>query len=213
MIYYDIHTHQLPVHPEYVAYGIHPWYISDVGRQLAELRRLLGETDIAAIGEAGFDKLAEAPLSLQQEAFVGQARLAEEFGKPLIVHCVKAWDELIAARKQIQPSLPWVIHGFRGNGLLARQLLRQGFLLSFGMHYNEEALRAAWPEALFAETDDCDVDICTVYARIASSLGISIADLARQIAANALRTFPFPSPLLTDIPSNNYQLSIISFQL
>lgn len=224
MIYVDIHTHQHTTIAEevmmvgravgvYRSYGIHPWHIADLQKQLAELRILLCRVDVVVIGEAGFDKLAQAPLIMQQEAFIAQARIAEELGKPMIVHCVKAWDELIAARKIIRPSLPWIIHGFRGNGLLARQLLGQGLLLSFGMQYNEEALRAAWPESLFAETDNNEIDIRTVYARMAASLDMPIAQLAQQIVANSLRVFPALSSALTNVPSNNYQLSILSFQL
>ena len=75
MVYYDIHTHHLPVHPEDAAIvnslvptfdvetglfrsvGIHPWYIYNVEEQLAELKRQVSFPDVVAIGETGLDKV------------------------------------------------------------------------------------------------------------------------------------------------------------
>ncbi len=98
MVYYDIHTHHLPVHPEDVAIvnslvptfdvetglfrsvGIHPWYIYNVEEQLAELKRQVSFPDVVAIGETGLDKGAEAPLDCQREIFRASASLAENAG-------------------------------------------------------------------------------------------------------------------------------------
>lgn len=215
MIYYDIHTHRPANHQEDVAIvntgtgerklsllqyettfpqstGIHPWYIHiyNVQEQLAELESVITHPQIVAIGEAGLDKLAEAPISIQQEVFLAQALLAEKVNKPLIIHCVKAWTELIAARKSVKPHMPWIIHGFRGNAGLATQLLRQGFLLSFGLHFNPAAFSAAWPLCAFAETDDKEIDIRLVYKQLAISLNISPETLALQLEKNILSTFP-----------------------
>ncbi len=121
MVYYDIHTHHLPVHPEDAAIvnslvptfdvgtglfrsvGIHPWYIYNVKEQLAELKRQVSFLDVVAIGETGLDKGAEAPLDCQREIFRASASLAENAGIFLIIHCVKAWDELIASKKELKP--------------------------------------------------------------------------------------------------------------
>lgn len=207
MLYYDIHTHHRPAHPEDIAIvntivgkddveslrkeirerpvwhsaGIHPWYIYNVHEQIEALRSLMEERVLVAIGEAGVDKRADAPMSLQQEVFLEQARMAEEYRKPLIIHCVKAWQELIAAKKLIRPVMPWIIHGFRGNGALAAQLIAQGFYLSFGEAFNPSALEAAWPHHLLAETDDRKIDIRTVYSSIATSLFVTEEELALQI--------------------------------
>ena len=216
MVYYDIHTHHLPVHPEDIAIvnrlvptldagshleqamsrlnartglfcsvGIHPWYIYSVEEQLAELERQTSFPNVVAIGETGLDKGAEAPLDRQQEIFKASASLAESTGLFLIIHCVKAWGELIASKKELKPRMPWVIHGFRGNAILAGQLIRQGFYLSFGEYFNPGAVRAAWPCRLFAETDDREIDIRTVYRNLSASLDLSPEQVAAQIARNA----------------------------
>lgn len=208
MGYYDIHTHQMPFHKEDIAiinrivnpmddiqseplpdtairsYGIHPWYIYNVKEQMDGLRGLASGPEVVAIGEAGLDTLAESPMDLQKEVFLAQADLAEETHKPLIIHCVKAWADLIACKKTVKPKMPWVIHGFRGRGELASQLVRLGFYLSFGDRFNPSALRAAWPDSLFLETDDKSIDIRAVYQNVAEALDIPEEKLRTQIAAN-----------------------------
>lgn len=210
MRYYNIHTHkesscpdtisivsrivkdrveEIPVIPQ--SAGIHPWYIYNVSEQLIYLRELAQLPQIVAIGEVGLDKLAKTPLPIQQEVFVEQARLAEALRKPLIIHCVKAWDELLASRKQLSPDIPWIIHGFRGNGEQAKQLIRQGFYLSFGAYFNSEAACAAWPNHLFTETDDIDIDIREVYKAISGSLSLRSETFALQMKENVNHVFSF----------------------
>lgn len=213
MTYYDIHTHQPSVHPKdiaivntiikedcefclpaaYCSVGIHPWYIYNVREQLSCLESIISASNVVAIGEAGLDKLAETSLAIQQEVFLEQVELAEEKSKPLIIHCVKAWAELIAARKMVKPQMPWIIHGFRGNGELAQQLISQGFYLSFGEYFNPSALRLAWLDRIFAETDDKEVDIRAVYRQIASSLHLSFEELASGLENNVHNIFSISS--------------------
>jgi TatD DNase family protein len=200
-MYCDVHTHRMPVHPEdraivaadirrpsldpsarYAA-GIHPREAS--AEALPLLYELAKHPLVAAIGETGLDKRCGTPLAVQEELFAAHIKLAEATGKPLVVHCVKAWDELLRIRKMSGSHVPWIIHGFRGNGTLAGQLLRAGFYLSFGLHFRTEAASRAWTaRKLFAETDDDDIDIRDVYATLAASLAVAQEDLAQQIAEN-----------------------------
>ena len=212
MIYYDIHTHQPAVGLEDIAIvnkiigkgqeerslpgqwcsvGIHPWYINNVQEQLSCLESVVLSPSVVAIGEAGLDKLTETSLKIQQDVFLEQAALAERVGKPLVIHCVKAWSELVAARKSVKPHMPWVIHGFRGNAELALQLTAQGFYLSFGEYFNPQALQVVWPRCLFAETDDREVDIRSVYRTMASSLQIPLEEFAATLEKNVRNVFPF----------------------
>lgn len=209
MRYYDIHTHQPSLHPEDIAIvntiikencdfsipaqwcsaGIHPWYIHNVDKQISCLESVASSSAIVAIGEAGLDKLVKTPLDIQKNAFLRQAELAEKLNKPLIIHCVKAWGELIAIRKVVKPYVPWIIHGFRGNGELAQQLSSQGFYLSFGEHFNPAALQVVWPDRIFAETDDKELDIRDVYRQMASSLQLSLEMLTSVLEKNVHRVF------------------------
>jgi TatD DNase family protein len=203
-MYCDIHTHRTPVRPEdraivsadvrlpalnpsfrYAA-GIHPWEASLEALPL--LYEQAKHPCVVAIGETGLDKRDNPPLAVQEELFIAHIKLAEKIRKPLIIHCVKAWEELFRIRKTSGRHVPWIIHGFRGNGTLAGQLLNAGFYLSFGLRFRPEAVSEAWTaRKLFAETDDADIDIRDVYAALAMSLSVTQEDLSLQIAENFAR--------------------------
>ena len=210
MVYYDIHTHcpasnrediavisidmrntqvfreDLPQDEgRYYSVGIHPWHIDD--NDMTKVRNYATLSSVVAIGETGLDKMTAVTADdfiLQQELFVSHIHLSEEVRKPLIIHCVKAWDELLHIRKAIKPSTPWVIHGFRGNKMLANQLLNAGLYLSFGNLHNIEALNTAWEKRqLLAETDDHNTNIRDVYKLLTKELSISENELSTGIGA------------------------------
>ena len=171
------------VYSSYYSVGLHPWYIDK--SLMPEVRRLASLPFVVAIGETGLDRNTvndQDDLSIQKEIFTEHILISEEVKKPLIIHCVKAWDELLHIRKTTKPLMPWIIHGFRGNAILATQLLNAGLYLSFGINHNIEALKAAWDKGrLFTETDNTDVDIREVCSSIANKLNISINELLDEI--------------------------------
>lgn len=199
MIYYDIHTHRTPQSlnvkavkcidlrqpftpcpNELYAAGIHPWYADR--KQLECLYKWASHPQIALIGEAGLDKRTHTPFDMQKELFKTQIQLSEEVHKPMIIHCVKAWGDLLGIRKDTQAVMPWIIHGFRGKEELSRQLLNSGMYLSFGMFYHVDALNAAWQaRRLLIETDDKIVDIGNIYRQIAEELRISENALSQEV--------------------------------
>jgi TatD DNase family protein len=157
---------------------------------MKQLRDFVALPEVVAIGEAGLDRLAATPIDIQQDLFARQAHLAEALQKPFIIHCVKAWEELIAVKKQIKPETTWIIHGFRGKPDLAEQLVRQGFHLSFGAYFNPGSLPVAYPNHILTETDDADSSIQWVYCRIASALHITEDELGKQVQKNVKSLFP-----------------------
>lgn len=207
MRYMNIHTHRLPEneedeelhflnlmigrtqasdYPSHVPFsaGIHPWYIDgDGGAQLESLWKIACRREVWMVGEAGLDKYSPH-FSLQQTLFEAQARMAEELRKPLVVHAVKCWAELTEYHRKLRPASPWIIHGFRGKAPLAVQLLREGFYLSFGVHYQPDALRAAYPHRFFLETDESPLPIRTLYLRMADLLSIPVEKLVSQVEKN-----------------------------
>lgn len=208
MLPVDIHTHHLPTQPGaaivncfpetfspreggWYSVGMHPWHVTRMPdeEQLSAWKELTCHPQVLAVGEAGLDKSADAPLALQQEVFIRQARLAEEAGKPLIIHAVKATDELLQAKRTLHPSVPWLIHGFRGKATLAAVYLKHGFHLSFGEKYQEEALRIVPADRLFIETDESAVPVEQLYARAAEVRGVSLAGLTETVRQNVLRLF------------------------
>ena len=165
----------------YCSVGIHPQQTDITG--LHELEAIAKQPNVVAIGETGLDKMSSSSIAQQKKLFMAHIELAEKHRKPLIIHCVKAWQELISIRKQYTSDIPWIIHGFRGNGKLACQLLHHGFYLSFGPYFQPDAIRIAWDtHRLYAETDDSNISIVEVYQRITSQLSISFETLSHEIA-------------------------------
>ena len=167
----DIHTHVLPQEPgsalvcigcgpipdnggNWFSAGLHPWDVTeDFENQLNILKELLANPLVPAVGECGFDTLKGPSHELQEQAFVSQVQLSEQFRKPMILHVVRDFDSVIRLRKQLKPTQPWLIHGFRGGPEQMNQLYAQGILVSFGLKHNPESLKAVPSERLFLETD------------------------------------------------------------
>lgn len=173
--------------------GVHPWYSEDAEPQLKFLKEIAGDPRIVAIGEAGLDKLKGPDLKIQQPIFEQQVQLSEQLQKPLIIHCVKAWEELLHIKKLYKPRQPWIIHGYKGKVELAKQLLSHGFLLSINERFNDDAIREIPLDRLFCETDISETSIEDIYSEVAKALNISVEVLALQIAENVKRTFPLLS--------------------
>ncbi len=165
--------------------GIHPCQIDDYYDRFVErLRSFASHPSVVAIGEAGLDKLCSTNFGLQKVVFTEIASLTEQVQKPLIIHCVKAWQEIIALHKMLHPSVPWMIHGFRGKPELAQSLLNQGFYLSYGAKLNSESLRVTPFERLCIETDESAVSIETIYRQVAFQKHVPFSVVLKR--ANAL---------------------------
>ena len=216
--YIDIHTHHgtmpargifsvisLMAHEEAgpvplpgIAYtfGIHPWYLSpsDYGDQIAGVRKAAADRSVIAIGEAGFDRIKGPDAALQRKAFEEQAVIAGEHDMPVVIHCVRAWDELLGAHKRLRPSGPWLVHGFRGNRDLAAQLVSKGMSLSFWFSFiiRPEAgklIRSLPRERIFLETDGSGADIRDIYRKVSADLDITVPELKNIIYGNYMDLF------------------------
>ena len=145
--------------------------------------------NLIAIGEAGFDKLRGPAMSTQAKVFEAQVIISEEIKKPLYIHCVRAWDELLPAHKKFRPKMPWLIHGFRGNIELAGQLLSKGMYLSFWFDFvirpeSSKLLRNLPEDRIFLETDGAEIDIRLIYMKVADDLGKDVEQLKSLILNN-----------------------------
>lgn len=143
--------------------GIHPWD-TDTPVNLGSLRSLVTmarDPRVVAIGEAGFDRLRGADIATQTAIFRFHARLAARLGKPLIIHCVRAYDLLLAEARRFRPKPGmWIVHGFNRNETLARQLLDAGIDLSMPAERLGSSRYADLPaQRLHTETDSPDTAI------------------------------------------------------
>lgn len=178
---FDTHTHHLRhdawvnrapgdiLEPGYTySVGIHPWYADSF--DLRALEEAAAHEAVAAIGETGLDTLRGPSLEVQEPVFRAHVKLSESLGKPLVIHCVKAFDRLMALKKELKPTQPWIIHGFRGKPQQAGQLLRAGFNLSLGPNFNPETARVIPSDRLHIETDDSPVALVAVASAVQKAL-------------------------------------------
>lgn len=192
------HENKLPVTKTGIAYtyGIHPWFLNEENHDqyLKSFEEVVRIPEIIAAGEAGFDRLKGPSLDLQRRTFEEQAIISEVMRKPVIVHCVRGWDELLSAHKRIKPKMPWLIHGFRGNPELASQLVSKGFFLSFWFEFilrpeSARLLKNVPVSRIFLETDGADVSIQKIYEKTATDLSMSVDNLKTIIFRNFKELF------------------------
>jgi len=171
--------------------GIHPWHLNEFNRDklLEYVSNVAGDPNLIAFGEAGFDKLRGPSVELQTSTFAEQVKIAGEYNKPLVIHCVRAWEELLAAHRNMKPLTPWLVHGFRGKKELALQLIKRGMYLSFWFDFvmrpdSAELLRFLPNYRIFLETDGADVDIRDIYRKASIDLGMDVDELKRIVINN-----------------------------
>jgi TatD DNase family protein len=220
--YIDIHTHggsidngvffleNLMAHelrtPETLSsqaytFGIHPWFLTEnnIDQQIERVNTYINHTNVIAVGEAGYDRLRGASPDLQRRAFEKQIEISEDIKKPVVIHCVRAWDELIDSKKRLKPLMPWLIHGFRGSVGLAKQLLSKGIYFSFCLGFvlrpeSANLLRSMPKDRIFLETDGADIEIRTIYKKVAMDLNLSVDELKSIIQGNFMRFFCSQTP-------------------
>ena len=171
--------------------GIHPWYINEgmLEEELKIIETKLQLPNCLALGECGLDKRRETSIDIQLNVFEAQLLLAEKYQKPVIIHCVAAFQELIALKQKLNISVPMVIHGFSKNEQLAQQLLKQGFYLSFGKYLIknpelESVFKSIPNEHFFLETDTIEEGIEQVYALAAKYKNIDVVTLQQIVTTN-----------------------------
>lgn len=177
--------------------GIHPWYIeSKFEAQLDVLYDYGKHSQVLAIGECGLDKLCDTEWELQIQLFRQQIRLANQLQKPLVIHCVRAYQVCIGMLREEKVAVPVLFHGFDKKPELAQQLLREGFYLSLGnalLSQHKDALIQEIPlERLFLETDDKTIRIVDIYTYFCGIRKIEQAQLKEQLCENFERIFNYP---------------------
>lgn len=201
----DIHTHHLdangalisvapqdfdPQPGKWYSVGFHPWHaiekLNDEDFELLE--RCARHRQVLAIGETGMDRTRGAELDIQAAVFVRHLQLAHDLGKPVVTHCVRAAQDILAARSRAHlDDVPLIIHGMRSNAHVARTLLDGGCYLSFGSRFNPEAVNATPPDRLLIETDEAPVTILEVANLVAQASHLTTDQVISQASANACR--------------------------
>ncbi|WP_412476331.1 TatD family hydrolase [Flavobacterium sp. TBRC 19031] len=212
-MFYNLHTHRFTNNSEitelvnqypweFVAdipqysIGIHPWYIVEnrVESDLHFMEQKLQLPECWALGECGLDKRIDIPMVLQTEVFEKQIALAEKYHKPLVLHLVAAYQELIAIHKKRPIKVPVILHGFSKNEQTAKSLLDCGFYLSFGKYLlrNPElaaVFRSVPNDRFFLETDTIEETLMEVYDKASVIKALSLTELKNQVGLNWRKVF------------------------
>ncbi len=207
-VYVDIHTHRIaggaiemlslnaldpapaPIHVPYSC-GIHPWDADKVWEQASA--RIATDARLSAIGECGLDNICPASKPRQREIFIRQLEIANRRRLPVIIHCVRAFEQTMEILKGF-PNVTAIFHGFIGSPQQARRAVDHGCCLSFSMRSlrsprTVEALGQTPTDRLFIETDDSPDPIAQTYAAVAHTIGCDPEVLETTIYNNFNRIF------------------------
>jgi TatD DNase family protein len=176
--------------------GIHPWHLGKVNPEeclyLIELASV--QKNMLSVGECGLDRSVAVDFATQELYFRKQIEIAEKYSKPLIIHCVRAYPEIMKLKKEYKSSVPWIIHGFQGNQQTTLQLIRHDFYFSVGeplltSHLKSEILNIVPTNRLFLETDDGETPIREVYLLASQILKVGEETLRDIILENFKHVF------------------------
>jgi TatD DNase family protein len=195
----------------YAVLGIHPHQAAtEDATHLGELRELLRHDAAVAVGETGLDFYRDyAPRPAQLDLFERQLALAQELGKPVVVHTRAADEATARALEGFGGTV--VLHCFSSPGLLPVALER-GYYVSFAgnVTYPKAAeLRAAAAavpaDRILAETDtpylapqpvrgreNEPANVVHTLETLAEARGEDPSALEAQIDANATAAFGLP---------------------
>lgn len=168
--------------------GIHPNDIdmSNIEQQFSWMRSMMFKSCFA-IGECGLDSIVPIDQKIQEEVFLKQIHIANEVKKPIIVHCVRKFYEVISFKKKAEQ--PMIIHGFNKKQQIATDLLANNFYLSFGkaVLYNlslQDVVKNTPLDKIFLETDNEDFKIEDLYLKVSEIKEISLERLNEHILEN-----------------------------
>lgn len=181
--------------PQY-SIGIHPWYIKKerLSEDFEIITDKLKNKDCLALGECGLDKRIETPLHFQTEVFQQQLEILQKTAKPVILHCVAAYQEVISIKREMNIENPMIIHGFSKHTQVVKSLLDNGFYISFGKYLLrnpdlEKVFKFVPNDLFFLETDTIEENITEVYQKAADYKKLSLGEMKEQVFDNFSRVF------------------------
>lgn len=185
---------------KFFSVGLHPWRLpsntDNLEKDLIALRKPLKLHKVIAIGEVGLDRLWGPPPMVQKTYFIAILKLAKELNKPMIVHCVRYYPELIAIKTQCAPDLKVLVHGYNGKVEILEQLFKHNFYVSLGSLslkrdniYEFILQNPQYLNRICLETDDSGINIKEIYKRAAKVLKIDIKELEQLMKTNFISLF------------------------
>ena len=171
--------------------GIHPWISQNVSAEMCVdfLDTATQNTKACFIGECGIDRACSVPLHVQIPVFETCVLFAQKNHYPLLIHCVRAYSDVLHILKQNNVTVPVIFHDFRGNSQQVKQLSAFQSFFSFGISLTtsqkaQEVFCDIPLSQIFLETDVADFSIASLYKNAAYLKAISLETLSNQIMEN-----------------------------
>ena len=195
---YNQYPWDINANDSYYSIGIHPVFInrSDIEKDLETITHHIQNEKCIAIGEIGLDKLCDIDFNLQIEIFKKQLEIAEANQIPVIIHCVRSYQEILQIRKQMKLTIPFIFHGFNKNQNLAQQIITNNCIPSFGKNllYNtnlQSIFANLSDNQFFLENDGSEIPIEEMYQKAAEIRNCSIEDIEQIIQQNFTSLFKY----------------------
>jgi TatD DNase family protein len=213
--YFDVHTHkkyadsdvefvrnafhhlsilQLNNIPYHFSIGLHPWDVQLNNKaSMEQLSKSATHPRCLAIGECGLDYYIKTDRQIQQSIFKELIQLAEQLGKPLIVHCVRAYHDLIPLIKNVE--VPIILHQYTGSMEMTEALLKNpSVYFSFGKqlfhpHFDPAVFLLIPINRVFFESDNSPRHIEDVYEKAALLFDFDFESLQKQLKSNVAQVF------------------------
>lgn len=125
-----LNAHYKHLHP---CYGLHPyWTDQHTENDIKKLEQFIDNNPCVAIGECGLDyRKEQADKNRQRYFFEAQLDIAAKKNLPVIIHSVRATEEVIQQLRN-HPDLRGMVHSYSGSYEQALQLIEMGFYISLG---------------------------------------------------------------------------------
>jgi TatD DNase family protein len=184
--------------------GVHPWFLKSK-MAFYKFEKILNDIysgeygvnvydNFIGLGECGLDRLKGPEMELQKKMFMNICRIGIDFDLPMVIHCVKAYPEILSVYKKYNNQLRWAVHSFSGNLVEAEKLINKNIFLSFGERLlSSRKLQKIFTEIpvnmIFLETDDADMTVTKLYEFGAELKGMNISSFTAQIQKNIFNFF------------------------
>lgn len=206
--YFDAHAYHIYQGQENVfqvmvgleTWGIHPWDLHDPfdKNKFDQVfsQRQIDLDRVIAIGECGLDRVREGIASMDDQVYVlkKQIELCHYLKKPIIIHSVRAYSDLLGVFKKSKPQQNLLLHAYGGNEYEMNELLKYPTYFSFGARlvHNTDRIKRVPLDRLLLETgDQTEISIIEIYQLAAKALSISVPDLQKIILNNFLAFYGF----------------------
>jgi len=186
----------LPSADTFCSIGVHPWDVEQISIEKIRLmfEQFKSACNVVAVGECGLDRVRKGDLKKQREVFIAQLELASENNLPVVIHCVRAWSDIVPIMQKFK-NLTFILHDFRANTIQTTKLLEFNTYFSFGKSIFKpsdkikKVLGIIPKNRILIETDEEKVNIESVLESICLVLQTDKKLFRQQLIENTKKAF------------------------